>query len=150
MTQEAIENELTMQPATETTETANDYWTKVKGRLNLLEEMLDLPATVHKAPEVTPEIMAVYLEQHKYCLYEIVSRGDEGPIFEIWGRAPKSKNRGLTMIDLPLRIDYGDWIARCSEFMRACTGLFFKTQLRVWYELTLLARQAKEAPGGTD
>lgn len=108
-------------------------------QLNLL---LDLPTTVHKAPEVTPDDMVRYLEANGYIKHgdNIKSNGHENA-FSYYIHNNDTEAEGVWV---PLRNEFDDWKARCIDAMRAMASSMDKTQLRVWYELTMITK--KEGP----
>jgi hypothetical protein len=108
-------------------------------QLNLL---LDLPTTVHKAPEVTPDDMVRYLEANGYIKHgdNIKSNGHENA-FSYYIHKDDKEAEGVWV---PLRNEFDDWKSRCIDAMRAMASSMGKTQLRVWYELTMITK--KEGP----
>ena len=104
-----------------------------------IEELLDVPTTVHKAPEVTPEVMVRYLEANGYRKEgeNIGTNGHENT-FSYYIHAKDTEAEGVWV---PLRNEFDDWKGRCIDAMRAFASSMDKTQLRVWYELTMLAQQ---------
>lgn len=104
----------------------------------IIEELLDLPTTVHRAPDVTPEVMVRYLEANDYIQHgdNILANGHENA-FSYYIHISDTEADGVW---IPLRNDLNDWRARCLDAMRDMASSMGKTQLRVWYELTVLAR----------
>ncbi len=106
---------------------------------NLLPALLDLPTTVHKAPNVTPDDMVRYLEANGYIKHgeNIKSNGHENA-FAYYIHKDDTEAEGVWV---PLRNEFNDWKGRCIDAMRAMASSMDKTQLRVWYELTMMAKK---------
>lgn len=104
-----------------------------------LRSLLDLPTTVHKAPDVTPDDMIRYLEANGYVKHgdNIKCNGYENA-FSYYIHKDDTEAEGVWV---PLRNELNDWKARCIDAMRAMASSMDKTQLRVWYELTMITKK---------
>lgn len=105
-------------------------------QLNIL---LDLPTTVHSAPDVTPDDMVRYLEANGYRKEgDNISTNGHKDTFSYYIHKDDTEAHGVWV---PLRNEFNDWKGRCIDAMRAMASSMDKTQLRVWYELTNMAKQ---------
>lgn len=99
-----------------------------------LDELLNLKTTVHQAPDVTPEEMKSYLESLGWRWTRNWHTNGFKDTFAEY-------TDGEKRIGVPLKHDFGDYKARCIDFMRDVANATGKTQLRVWYELTQITKQ---------